>query len=163
MKVSDLRGILQYVPRFREKIFVVAIDGDIISSENFSNILLDLAVLRSLNVKVVLVHGASQQITQLAAERGITLSNSDGTGITDEATLKVSLDAATNITNDIMQGLTSVDLRAVYSNSIIAHPAGILGGVDYLYTGRVEKVDTKSLHMFLSSTVQYLRKPRHSS
>ena len=102
MKVSDLRGILQYVPRFREKIFVVAIDGDVIASENFSNILLDLAVLRSLNVKVVLVHGASYQIEQLAAERGIPLSNSDGTGITDEATLKVSLDAATNITNDIM-------------------------------------------------------------
>lgn len=153
MKVSDLRGILQYVPRFREKIFVVAIDGDIIASENFSNILLDLAVLRSLNVKVVLVHGASRQIAQLAAERGIAISNSDGTGITDEATLRVSLDAATNITNDIMQGLTSVDLRAVYSNSIIAHPAGILGGVDYLYTGRVEKVDTKSLHMFLNEGI----------
>ena len=150
MKVSDLRGILQYVPRFREKIFVVAIDGDVIASENFSNILLDLAVLRSLNVKVVLVHGASYQIEQLAAERGIPLSNSDGTGITDEATLKVSLDAATNITNDIMQGLTSVDLRAVYANSIIAHPAGILGGVDYQSTGRVERVDTKSLHLFLN-------------
>jgi len=48
MKVSDLRGILQYVPRFREKIFVIAIDGDIIASDNFSNILLDIAVLRSL-------------------------------------------------------------------------------------------------------------------
>ena len=55
--------------------------------------------------------------------------------------------------SDIMQGLTSVDLRAVYSNSIIAHPAGILGGVDYLYTGRVEKVDTKSLHMFLNEGI----------
>ena len=153
MKVSDLRGILQYVPRFREKIFVVAIDGDIIASENFSNILLDLAVLRSLNVKLVLIHGASMQIEKLAAERGITLSNSDGTGITDEATLKVSLDAATNITNDIMQGLTSVDLRAVYSNCIIAHPAGILGGIDYQSTGRVEKVDTKSLHLFLNEGI----------
>ena len=33
--------------------------------------------------------------------------------------------------NEIMQGLTSVDLRAAYSNAIIAHPAGILGGVDF--------------------------------
>lgn len=150
MKVSDLRGILQYVPRFREKIFVVAVDGDIIASENFSNILLDLAVLRSLNIKVVLVHGAGAQISKLAAERGITISNFDGTGITDEATLKLSIEAATNVTNEIMEGLTSVDLRAVYANTIIAHPAGILGGIDYLYTGRVEKVDTKSLHMFLN-------------
>ncbi len=153
MKVSDLRGILQYVPRFREKIFVVAIDGDIVASENFANILLDLAVLRSLSIKVVLVHGASHQIDQLARERNVTPSNSDGTGITDEPTLRISIEAATNVMNDIMQGLTSVDLRAVYANSIIAHPAGILGGVDYLWTGRVEKVDTKSLHLFLNEGI----------
>ncbi len=124
MKVSDLRGILQYVPRFREKIFVVAIDGDIIASDNFANILLDIAVLRSLSIKVILVHGASAQIQKLAAERSVAISNSDGTGITDEPTLKLSIEAATQILNDVMQGLTSVDLRAAYANSIIAHPAG---------------------------------------
>src|SRR6266853_737734 len=78
MKVSDLRGILQYVPRFREKIFVLAVDGQIVASPNFPNILLDLAVLRSLNVKIILVHGASFQINELAAARGVTLSNADG-------------------------------------------------------------------------------------
>ena len=153
MKVSDLRGILQYVPRFRERIFVVAIDGEIVASPNFANILLDLAVLRSLSIKVIVVHGAAMQIAQLAAERGVDISNADGTGITDEATLKVGLDAATNVMNEIMQGLTSVDLRAAYSNSVIAHPAGILGGVDQLYTGRVERVDTKSLHLFLNEGI----------
>ena len=153
MKVSDLRGILQYVPRFRERIFVVALDGEIVASPNFANILLDLAVLRSLSIKVILVHGASLQIAQLAAERGVTISNADGTGITDESTLKVSLEAVTNVMNEIMQGLTSVDLRVAYSNAIIAHPAGILGGVDYLNTGRVERVDTKSLHLFLNEGI----------
>ncbi|MCE9608738.1 MAG: amino-acid N-acetyltransferase [Chthoniobacter sp.] len=153
MKVSDLRGILQYVPRFREKIFVVAIDGEIVASPNFANILLDLAVLRSLSIKVILVHGAAQQIAQLAAERGVAISNSDGTGITDDATLKVSIEAATNVMTEIMQGLTSVDLRAAYANALIAHPAGILGGVDQLNTGRVERVDTKSLHLFLNEGI----------
>ena len=153
MKVSELRGILQYVPRFREKIFVVAIDGKIVASRNFANILLDLAVLRSLSIKVILVHGASWQITQLAAERGVEISNADGTGITTDATLKVSLDAATNVMNEVMQGLTAVDLRAAYANAIIAHPAGILGGVDYLNTGRIERVDTKSLHLFLNEGI----------
>jgi len=153
MKVSDLRGILQYVPRFREKIFVVAIDGDIIASDNFPNILLDVAVLRSLSIKVILVHGASAQIQKLAAERNVTISNADGTGVIDEPTLKVSIEAATQILNDVMQGLTSVDLRAAYANSIIAHPAGILGGVDFLNAGRVERVDTKALHLFLNEGI----------
>jgi amino-acid N-acetyltransferase len=153
MKVSDLRGILQYVPRFRERIFVVSLDGEIVASPNFANILLDLAVLRSLSIKVILVHGASMQITQLAADRGVTITNADGTGITDEPTLKVSLEAVTNVMNEIMQGLTSVDLRAAYANAIIAHPAGILGGVDFLNTGRVERVDIKSLHLFLNEGI----------
>lgn len=159
MKVSDLRGILQYVPRFRDKIFVIAVDGDIVASENFSNILLDIAVLRSLSIHVILVHGASYQIERLARERGVTATNFDGTGITDEATLKIAIEAASQIVNDVMQGLTSVDLRAAYANVVIAHPAGILGGVDYLYTGRVEKVDTKALGVFLKEGITPLIPP----
>ncbi len=153
MKVSELRGILQYVPRFREKIFVIAIDGEIVTSPNFVNILLDIAVLRSLSIKVILVHGAGGRIQGLSAERGVPLSNADGTGITDEATLGIAIEAALQLTNEIMQGLTAVDLRAAYANSIIAHPAGILGGVDYLYTGRVEKVDSKCIDLFLNEGI----------
>ena len=62
MKPTDLRGILQYIPRFREKIFVLSLDGAIVTEENFSNILLDVAVLRSLNIRVVICHGAAAQI-----------------------------------------------------------------------------------------------------
>ncbi len=153
MKVSDLRGILQYIPRFREKIFVVALDGDVVASRNFGNILLDLAVLRSLNIKVILVHGAAYQIERLAEERGVTISNSDGTGPTDEATLSLSIDAGIRITNEIMQGLTSVDLRAAYANVIISHPFGIRGGIDFLHTGKVERVDTQSLRLFLDEGI----------
>ncbi len=149
MQVSDLRGILQYIPRFRDRTFVIAIDGEIIESENFSNVLLDLAVLRSLSIRVVIVHGARHQIEQRAAELGRPITNSDGSGITDESTLAIALDASTRVTHEIMEGLTSVDLRAVYANAIIAYPAGILGGVDQLYTGRVDRVDAASLQLFL--------------
>ena len=65
MKLTDLRGILQYIPQFREKTFILAIDGAIVTDENFATLLLDVAVLRSLNIRVVLVHGASAQIKAL--------------------------------------------------------------------------------------------------
>ncbi len=153
MNVSDLREILQYVPRFRERTFVVAVDGEVAASENFSNVLLDLAVLRSLSVKVVLVHGASFQIEKLAAERNVQISNADGIGLTDEFTLQLSIDAAIRLTNAIMEGLSSVDLRAAYINALIAHPAGILGGVDQQYTGKVERVDVKALKLLLDEGI----------
>ncbi|MFZ9604936.1 MAG: amino-acid N-acetyltransferase, partial [Opitutales bacterium] len=57
MKPTDLRGILRYVPMFRDHVFVIAVDGSIVSHENFANIVTDIAVLRSLSIKVVLVHG----------------------------------------------------------------------------------------------------------
>ena len=41
MKPTDLRGILQYIPRFREKTFVIAADGAVVSHINFANLLLD--------------------------------------------------------------------------------------------------------------------------
>jgi len=153
VNVSDLREILQYVPRFRERVFVIAVDGEVAASDNFANVLLDLAVLRSLSVKVVLVHGASHQVVELAKERGVSLTNSDGTGVTDEATLELSITAAIRLTNQMMEGLSAVDLRAAYINAIIAHPAGILGGQDFQYTGRVERVDAKALRLLLDEGI----------
>ena len=71
MKLTDLRGILQYIPQFREKTFILAVDGGIVTDENFANILLDVAVLRSLNIRVVIVHGAAEQIKALAEKQGV--------------------------------------------------------------------------------------------
>lgn len=153
MKASDLRGILTYIPRFREKVFVFALDGSIIAHENFSNILLDLAVLRSLNIRIVLVHGASLQIREEARATGEIITNADGTGVTDETTLKVAMYAANRITHEIMEGLASNDLRACYTNAVIAHPYGIVGGVDHLCTGRVERVDTEFLQQLLEKDI----------
>ena len=153
MKPTDLRGILQYIPRFRDKTFVIAMDGAVITDDNFSNLLLDLAVLRSLNIRVVLVHGASAQIQSLAAEQKITPSNLDGTGITNAETLKLGLTAANRLTHEILEGLSANDLRAVSTNAIIAHPLGILGGVDHQLTGKVERVDTELFQMLLTQGI----------
>ncbi len=153
MKPTDLRGILRYIPRFREKTFVVALDGAVVTDDNFPNLLLDLAVLRSLNIRIVLVHGASAQIAALAAERSVTATSLDGSGITDEVTLQLALTAANRLTHEILEGLATNDLRAVSTNAVIAHPLGIVGGVDHRYTGKVERVDVDFLQNLLSQGI----------
>jgi amino-acid N-acetyltransferase len=153
VKLTDLRGILQYIPQFREKTFILSIDGAIVEDENFSTLLLDVAVLRSLNIRVVLVHGASAQIRTLAQEKNMTPSNMDGTGVTDEATLKVALTAANRLTHEILEGLSTNDLRGASTNVIIAHPEGIIQGIDHQFTGKVERVDTELLQTLLAQGV----------
>lgn len=153
MKLTDLRGILQYIPQFREKTFIIEVDGAIVTDENFGNILLDVAVLRSLNIRVVLVHGAAAQIKSLGEERNFKPSNIDGTGVTDAETLKLALTAANRLTHEILEGLAANDLRAVCPNAIIAHPMGIIQGVDHLFTGKVERVDTELLQTLLNQGI----------
>src|SRR3954454_18550409 len=110
-RLTDLREILRYVPHFRDKVFVIAVDGAIVADDNFDNLLLDIAVLRSLRIGVVLVHGAGFQIDRLARGVGRAPSNVDGSGVTDKPTLELALTAANRVTHDIIAGLTAVDLR----------------------------------------------------
>ncbi len=153
VKLTDLRGILQYIPQFREKTFIIAVDGVIVPDENFANILLDVAVLRSLNIRVVLVHGASVQIKALADKQGVRASNLDGTGVTDAPTLQLAMDAANRLTHEILEGLSANDLRAACTNAIIAHPLGIIQGLDHRFTGKVERVDTELLQTLLNQAI----------
>ncbi|MEZ5302070.1 MAG: hypothetical protein R3F11_15710 [Verrucomicrobiales bacterium] len=122
--IQDLRGILHYVPQFRGKIFVVTFDGAAVADPNFANLLLDVAVLHNLGIRVVIVHGAGQQIRKLAEKRKAALSNDDGSGPTDAATMEIAIDAVGRITTSVMQGLTAVGLRSAQLNALIAHRAG---------------------------------------
>lgn len=153
MKVSDLRGILNYVPSYREKVFVIALDGAVLAGENISNLILDIGVLWSLRIRTVLVHGAGHQIKELSAQTATPISNYDGTGATDAATLSVALTAANRLTHEIMEGLTAVDIRCIYPNAIIAHPVGIIDGIDHLNTGKVERVDEDLLRRVLADDI----------
>lgn len=148
-QLTDLREILHYVPHFRDKVFVIALDGAVIEEENVANLLLDVALLRSLSIGVALVHGAGRQIQKLASATGVTPSNTDGTGITDAATLDLALTAANRVSHELLEGLAVHDLRGACTNAVIAHPAGILGGVDHLFTGKVERIDTVFLQSLL--------------
>jgi amino-acid N-acetyltransferase len=153
LHLVDLREILRYVPRFRDRLFVIALDGAVVEDENFRNLLLDIALLRSLRIGVALVHGASHQIRRLAEQTGQTPSNLDGSGVTDPGTLQLALSAANRVAHDLLEGLSATDLRGAVGNAVTAHPAGILAGVDYQRTGRVERIDTTLLHALLEKDV----------
>lgn len=145
IKPTDLRGILKYVPRFQGQIFIIAIDGSIVADENFGNLLVDIAVLRSLGIKVVLVHGISYQIKELSVMRNIAISNSDGTGLTDAATLDLAIRASSRVSHALVEGLTQNLLKCATTNAVRALPTGIIKGVDQQFTGKVERIDKEFL------------------
>ncbi len=153
IKPTDLRGILKYVPRFQDQIFIIALDGSIVADENFANILLDAAVLRSLGIKIVIAHGIGHQIEELSKLRHIPISDSQGTGVTDAATLDLAIRASSRVTHLVIEGLTQNGLKAALTNAIRAVPLGIIKGVDHQFTGRVDRIDKEFLNQLISSQV----------
>jgi amino-acid N-acetyltransferase len=153
VKPTDLRGILKYVPRFQGQTFVIALDGSIVADDNFPNIVTDVAVLRSLGIKVVLVHGIGQQIEELAKLRNIAITDSVGTGVSDAATLDLAIRASSRVTHLVIEGLTANGLKAALTNSIRAMPLGILRGIDHQFTGRVDRIDREFIQQLISSGV----------
>ncbi len=152
-RLADLRGILHYVPQYRERLFVIALDGRIVADSNLGNILLDIALLRSLRIEVVLVHGAGYQIQEFANRMGQTPSNHDGTGITDASTLELAITCANRVTHQILEGFSAIDLAGAYANCIVANPAGILRGIDFQFTGRVERIEKNILRSLLDNQI----------
>jgi amino-acid N-acetyltransferase len=153
IKPTDLRGILKYVPRFQGQTFVIAADGIIVADENFPNILTDIAVLRSLGIKIIIVHGIGHQIEELAKTRKIPITDISGTGAADAATLDLAIRASSRVTHLVIEGLTQNGLKAALTNAIRAVPIGIIKGVDHQFTGRVDRVDKEFLTHLIESQV----------
>ena len=141
VKPTDLRGILKYVPMFRDHVFVLALDGSLVAHENFQNVLLDIAVLRSLNIKVVLVHGVGQQLKALAKQKQTTISDPHGELKTDAVTLELAIEAAAMVSLEVMQGLTRNGLRCATCNGVRSKEIGMVKGEDQLNSGAVDKLD----------------------
>jgi amino-acid N-acetyltransferase len=153
MRPADLRGILAYTSRFQDKLFVLSIDSEVLSGDNSRNVILDISVLRSLGIRIVIVHGASRQAQALADRLGVSLSNKTGIGVTDAGTLEVTRLAAAALSQRILEGLHEAGIRAAVTNAITAHSSGIVAGEDQPWTGRVEKIDTGFIRALLEQGI----------
>ncbi|WPJ94832.1 amino-acid N-acetyltransferase [Coraliomargarita algicola] len=151
IKPTDLRGILKYVPMFRDHVFVLALDGSLVAHENFQNVLLDIAVLRSLNIKVVLVHGIGEQLKALASQKHTAISDPHGELKTDTATLELATEAAAIVSLQVIQGLTRNGLRCATCNGVRSKEIGIVKGVDQLNSGAVDKLDVVLFNKLLDA------------
>jgi amino-acid N-acetyltransferase len=159
IKPTDLRGILRYVPMFREHVFVIAVDGSIVNHENFPNIVTDIAVLRSLSIKVVLVHGIGHQLVELAGADNIALSDVQGEGPTDVTTMSVAREASALVSQSVLEHLSQAGLRCAITNAVRATKVGVIKGRNHLFTGKVEKVDAPLLKSMLAQDILPLVTP----
>ena len=65
------RSALPYINAHRGRTFVVMFGGEVVEDPGFANLVHDLALLSSLGVRLVLVHGARPRIERLLHQRQV--------------------------------------------------------------------------------------------
>lgn len=153
------RAAIPYVAAHRDRSMVIAIAGEAAQAAEFPALLRDIAQLRALGARVVLVHGARPQIEARLHEHGLTPCYAEGLRVTDAAALEAVCDAVGRLRLHI-EGLLSRNLgspsvagtrlRVASGNFVTARPLGVRGGVDFQFTGEVRRVDTEGIQRLLN-------------
>ncbi|MDO8932691.1 MAG: amino-acid N-acetyltransferase [Rhodocyclaceae bacterium] len=157
--VAWVRQAAPYIHAFRGKTFVIAFGGEVLESDTAQALIHDIALLDSMGIRLVLVHGARPQIDAEMSGRGLTPRFHKGLRVTDAATLECVKRAmgVTRIEIEAMlsQGLPNTPLaggflRVTGGNFISAKPVGIVDGVDYQHTGAVRHVIAEEIRADLA-------------
>ena len=166
--VPWFRSVAPYIHMHRGKTFVVAIAGEAIAAGKLPSLVQDLALIQSMGVKVVLVHGFRPQVNEQLLAKGHAPKYSHGMRITDSVALDCAQEAAGQLRYEIeaafSQGLPNTPMagatiRVISGNFITAKPVGIVDGVDFQHSGLVRKVDVAGIVQILNLGSMVLLSP----
>ena len=166
--VPWFRAVAPYIHMHRGKTFVVAVVGEAIAAGKLGDIATDLALIQSMGVKIVLVHGFRPQLNEQLRLKNHAPRYANGLRITDEVALDSAQEAAGQLRYEIeaafSQGLPNTPMagskvRVISGNFITARPMGIIDGVDFRHTGAVRKVDVAGITRSLDSGALVLLSP----
>ena len=165
--VDWFRQSAPYINAHRGRTFVILFGGEAIEHANdhdgdhgsshsggFANLVHDIALLNSLGVRLVLVHGARPQIQRQLDTAGIQSEYHDGLRITESSHLpaveqaigqvrmRVESQLSMGLPNTPMAGAS---ITVVSGNFVTAQPYGVRDGIDYCQTGNVRNIDAEAI------------------
>ena len=165
--IAGLKGALRYVRAYRDQIFVVKLGGEVLNDpEILAGVAGQLALLSSLSIRLVVVHGGGPQATALSRRLGIEPRMVAGRRVTDDGALDVAkmvyagklnveLIAALRDHRVPAVGLSGVDAELITASRrpplTVADDGGTTREVDYGHVGEIERVDPKVLLTLLEA------------
>lgn len=158
--VAWFRSSTPYIHAHRGRTFVIELGGEALADAGFPGLIHDLALLHSLGIRLVLVHGARPQIEERLRQRGAQMQYVNGRRVTDSVALACVKEAAGAVRVEI-EALMSMGvanspmagarIRVASGNFVTARPLGVQEGVDYGHTGVVRRIDAEAIQQRLDT------------
>ncbi|MES0327773.1 MAG: amino-acid N-acetyltransferase [Gammaproteobacteria bacterium] len=152
--VAWFRASAPYIHTHRGSTFVILFGGEAVDHPGFAHLVHDIALLGSLGVRLVLVHGARPQIEKQLQTLDLDSKFSDELRITPaenmpgveqavgQVRMAIEAQLSMGLPNTPMAGAA---VRVVSGNFITAQPYGIRNGIDFGQTGNVRNVDAEAI------------------
>jgi acetylglutamate kinase len=153
--IRALRAASPYIRLYKGKVFVVKAGGAVFGDPALTRALIEqIAILHTLGVRVVMVHGGGPQLTEVSEAMGVPTRMVEGRRVTDEK----AIDATSMVLNGLINTrilaicrdleINAVGLSGVDAGLVRAHRRppvavkGVEGLVDYGLVGDIDQVDT---------------------
>ena len=166
--VSWFRDSSPYIHAHRNKTFVISFGGEAVLADDFDHHVHDFALLSSLGIRLVLIHGIRPQIDQRLAKLNTSPQFHNNLRITDDLALQCVKEAAGLVRVEIeallSMGLANspmagCSLKVASGNFVTAKPIGVINGIDYCHTGEVRRIDSDAIHQQLDQNNVVLISP----
>jgi acetylglutamate kinase len=165
--ISGLKGALRYVRAYRDHVFVVKLGGEVLADRHQLDLVAEqLALLASLSIRLVVVHGGGPQASALSRRLGLEPEMVAGRRVTDDAALEVVTMVYRGLLNTELvsalhrAGVQATGLSGVDGDLLTARrrppvavidDAGVERLVDYGHVGDIESVDPRVLRTLMDA------------
>ena len=163
--IAGLKGALRYVRAYRDQTFVVKLGGDVLRDTTaLDHVAGQLALLHSLGIRLVVVHGGGPQASDLQRRLGQEPQMVAGRRVTDDAALEtVKMAFGGQLNTDLVAALREHEIQAVGLTGVdgdlltakrrppvrVIDDDGIERTVDYGHVGDIAGVDPRVLTTLL--------------
>jgi amino-acid N-acetyltransferase len=156
--VQVFRQSSPYFNAHRDTTVVIYLDGAALLEQNPLPLIQDLALLQSLDVRIVLVAGARAFIDAELAAQGLSWQNHHNLRITHKEHLSAVAQAVGQMRIELESWFSSAQAKQSYAirplfissgNWVMAKPLGIIDGVDMQHTGAVRRVEIDPIRAVL--------------
>ncbi len=113
-QIKTLIEAIPYIRRFNGKVFVIKLGGSMLVDEKTRlTILEDVALLKFVGIKLILVHGGGKEISRLSEKLGLKVRFVEGLRHTDDKTLDVVTMVLGRVNSEIVEELENLNCKAI--------------------------------------------------
>ena len=173
--IRALRSAAPYIRLFKGKTFVVKAGGGVFGDPAATRALVEqIAVLHSLGIRVVFVHGGGPQLTEVTEKLGVPTQMIEGRRVTDAQSIDATAMVLSGLINTRILaacrelGVPALGISGVDAGLIQAHkraPVKLQGSdaiVDYGFVGDIDYFDTEVIKKLLDAGLMPVISPLSS-